>query len=207
MTRAPLQRSFFDRATLEVAEGILGALLVRELPSGRRISGWVTEAEAYVGSEDRACHARHGKTDRNAPMWGPPGRAYVYFTYGMHWMLNAVTEGEGYPAAVLLRGLLPKEGIDEMRQRRQGRADSELTDGPAKLCQALAIDKEFNEVDLCDRGGHLWFEPGIPVPSNVVTRGPRVGLNNVPDPWLSKPWRYQVEETTIADLLRTEGEP
>ena len=206
MTRALLQRSFFDRPTLDVAEDILGALLVRELPSGRRISGWVTEAEAYVGSEDQACHARHGKTGRNAPMWGPPGHAYVYFTYGMHWMLNAVTEREGYPAAVLLRGLLPHEGIDEMRERRQGRADIELTDGPAKLCQALAIDKAFNEVDLCKRDRKLWFESAVKVPSNIVTRGPRVGLNNVPDPWLSKPWRYQVEASTLADLLRTEGE-
>lgn len=206
MSSAPLQRSFFDRPTLEVAEGILGALLVRELPNGRRISGWVVEAEAYIGSEDQACHARHGKTDRNAPMWGPPGHSYVYFTYGMHWLLNAVTEGEGYPAAVLLRGLLPNEGIDEMRQRRRGRPDSELTDGPAKLCQALAIDKELNEVDLCNHGSQLWFESGVQVPSNVVTRGPRVGLNNVPDPWLSKPWRYKVDATIIADLLRSEGE-
>lgn len=206
MPRAILKRSFFARPTLDVAPQILGALLVRELSGGRRLSGWVVEAEAYIGSEDLACHARHGRTPRNAPMWGPPGRSYVYFTYGMHWLLNAVTEREGFPAAVLLRGLLPNQGIEEMRRRRDGRPDAELTDGPAKLCQALAIDDELNDVDLCSQEGALWFEQGLSIPLDLVTRGPRVGLNNVPEPWRSKPWRYQIEPNTVTEMLRTEGE-
>lgn len=206
MPTGHLPRSFFAHPTLEVARALLGTLLVRELPGGRRLSGWVVETEAYIGTEDQACHARHGRTPRNAPMWGPAGRSYVYFTYGMHWLLNAVTEHDGFPAAVLLRGLVPNEGLHEMRRRRNGRPDDELTDGPAKLCQSLAIDGELDDVDLCASDTLLWFQQGVSVPSDLVTRGPRVGLNTVPEPWLSKPWRFQVDHNKMDKLIRSKGE-
>lgn len=186
-----LGRGFFDRPTLEVARDLLGQRLVRLEPDGTRLSGLVVETEAYIGSEDLACHARHGRTRRNEVMWGPPGHAYVYFTYGMHWMLNVVTEREGFPAAVLLRAILPQEGLARMRARRRGRPDTQLTDGPAKLCQALAIDGSLNGLDLCDPEAPLFFETAPPVPDSAVTTGPRVGLNTVPEPWRSLPWRFR----------------
>ncbi|MCJ7513157.1 MAG: DNA-3-methyladenine glycosylase, partial [Anaerolineales bacterium] len=159
---------------------------------GQRTSGWIVEAEAYVGQADQGCHARAGCTARNASMWGPPGHAYVYFTYGMHWMLNVVTEDEGFPAAVLLRAMHPAEGERRMRQRRRRSGPAGLTDGPAKLCQALAIDRRLDSHDLCGRRARLFIERDEIIDGRYVTRGPRVGLDTVPEPWKSKPWRFRV---------------
>src|SRR4030042_3855228 len=116
----PLPISFYNRPTLTVARDLLGARLVRIL-DGVRLTGIITETEAYNGETDLGCHAKSGKTPRNAVMFGRPGHAYIYFTYGMHWMLNAVTEREGFPAAVLLRAIKPLEGIDVISARRHGR--------------------------------------------------------------------------------------
>jgi DNA-3-methyladenine glycosylase len=189
MTTNPLPRTFYNRPTLTVARQLLGARLVRLL-DGRRLSGIITEAEAYVGEEDLACHARSGKTGRNAVMYGPPGHAYVYFTYGVHWMLNAVTEGEGFPAAVLIRAFHPMEGAEIVHARRSG-GD---TAGPAKLTQALGIDRALNGVDLCDTAAGLWIEAGLSIPDDKVISGPRVGLFTVPEPWKSVPWRFRVAD-------------
>jgi DNA-3-methyladenine glycosylase len=196
-----LPRAFYARPTLQVARQLLGQRLVRVERSGRRTSGWIVEAEAYVGQSDLGCHAHVGRTARNATMWGPPGHAYVYFTYGMHWMLNVVTEDEGYPAAVLLRAILPSEGERRMRRRRGARPARALTDGPAKLCQALAVDRRLDGHDLCAPAAVLFFERSQQVPTRNVTRGPRVGLNGVPEPWKGKPWRFQV---TAAGIERME---
>jgi DNA-3-methyladenine glycosylase len=122
-------------------------------------------------------------------MFGEPGHAYVYFTYGNHWMLNVVTEREGFPAAVLIRAIQPIEGVDVMLERRNGRD----TFGPGKLCQAMGITKSENGVDLTGTSGGLWIETGVQVLNSRVTKGPRVGLNNTPEPWLSKPWRFLVK--------------
>lgn len=187
----PLPRSFYDRSTLNVARELLGARLVR-LEDGVRISGVISETEAYVGEEDQGCHARSGLTARTAVMFGSPGYAYIYFTYGMHWMLNAVTEKEGYPAAVLIRAIQPVEGIDVIAKRRGKQPRPRWTDGPAKVTQALGIEKILNGVDLCDTNGGLWIEPGISIPDTSVTISPRVGLYTVPEPWKSKPWRFLV---------------
>ncbi len=186
----PLPRGYFDRPTLGVARDLLGQRLVCTAGGVRR-AGVVLETEAYVGVEDRGCHASVGHTRRNHTMWGPPGRAYVYFTYGMHWLLNAVTEGEGTPAAVLVRAIAPREGVDAMRARRPGRPDRLLADGPAKLCQALGVDGGFDGRDLCAPDAELFFEAGSPVPDGEVVTGPRVGLNRVPEPWKSVPWRFR----------------
>jgi len=191
MEHTPLQRSFYNRDTLQVARDLLGKRLVK-LEDGKRIGGLIIEAEAYRGEEDQGCHAKAGRTPRTAVMYGAPGHAYVYFTYGQHWMLNAVSEAEGFPAAVLIRAILPTEGIQVIASRRGSQPRRLWTDGPAKLCQALAIDRSFNAADLCAPGALLFIEDAEPVSDLAVTTGPRVGFNNVPEPWLSMPWRFRV---------------
>lgn len=187
----PLLRSFYARPTLIVARELLGARLVR-MENGVRISGLIIETEAYIGEADQGCHAKAGRTVRTAVMYGPPGHAYIYFTYGMHWMLNAVTEAEGFPAAVLIRAIHPEEGIEVIAARRGKQQIAKWTDGPAKITQALGIDKALNGVDLCDTASSLWIEPGTSIPDNTVTISPRVGLYTIPEPWKSMPWRLRV---------------
>jgi DNA-3-methyladenine glycosylase len=182
-----LPREFYNRSTLIVAREILGARLVRIL-DGVRLAGTIVEAEAYIGEEDLGCHAKSGKTKRNAAMYGSPGNAYVYFTYGNHWMLNAVTEQDGFPAAVLLRGIEPVEGVEVMLQRRNGRD----TLGPGKLTQALGIDGLLNGVNICTQDSALWIEADSPIADDDIIFGPRVGLYTVPEPWKSMPWRYRI---------------
>ena len=177
-----LPRSFYNRPTLIVARELIGARLVRIL-DGQKLVGLITETEAYIGEEDLGCHAKAGLTARTQVMYGPPGHAYVYFTYGNHWMLNAVTERDGHPAAVLIRAIQPIEGLEVMSARRSGRD----TFGPGKLTQAMGIAKQENGVDLTREDSDLWIEAGVSVPDSAVTISPRVGLNTVPEPWKSKP--------------------
>lgn len=191
MARQP--RSFYTRPTRQLAQSLLGCRLVRRF-QGQRLSGLIVETEAYIGENDQACHARFGRTPRNEVMYGLPGVAYVYFTYGMHWMLNVVSEAEGFPAAVLIRALEPLEGTEIMERHRHTAVARELTSGPARLCQALRIDRAMNGVDLCDPAGDLWIENGRPVAARSIVRGPRVGLFNTPEPWKSKPWRYWLKD-------------
>jgi DNA-3-methyladenine glycosylase len=134
-------------------------------------------------------------------MYGPPGHAYVYFTYGMHWMLNFVAEEQGFPAAVLIRAIWPTEGIERIAARRKGQPRRSWTDGPGKLCQALAIDREMNGHYLCAPDANLYVEVGIHIPDSSVTLSPRVGLNNVPEPWKSIPWRFRVKEGAVTSIL------
>ena len=180
---------------------LLGMRLVRIL-EGRRLSGIITETEAYIHEDDLACHARVGRTRRTAVMYGPPGHAYVYFTYGAHWMLNVVTEVVDCPAAVLIRAILPEAGKEVIYSRRGGKD----TLGPAKLTQALGIDGQLNGIDLCDPDSELRIEKGQPVGEERVITGPRVGLYTVPEPWKSIPWRFLVapgpENTVKGDLPR-----
>jgi DNA-3-methyladenine glycosylase len=187
-----IPQSFYSRDVVTVARELLGMRLVRLL-DGQRVAGIISEAEAYRGEEDQACHARAGRTRRTAGLYAPPGLAYVYFTYGMHWMMNCVCMAEGFPAAVLLRALEPVEGLEIIAANRPGRARPIWCDGPGKLAQALAIDGSFNGADLCHPGGQnlLWLEPGPPVPDSAVISGPRVGLGATPEPWLSMPWRFR----------------
>ncbi len=191
MRSTRLTYGFYNRHTLQVARDLLGKHLVK-IEEGVRIGGLIVEAEAYRGEEDLGCHAKAGRTPRTEVMFGPPGHAYVYFTYGMHWMLNAVCEEEGYPAAVLLRAILPTEGIAVIASRRSSQPRKFWTDGPAKLCQALGIDGSFNSADLCAPKANLFIEEAQTIPDWAVTTGPRVGFNNVPEPWLSIPWRFRV---------------
>lgn len=175
-----------------MARDLVGALLVSQV-EGRAV-GRIVEVEAYPGPDDPASHAweRIGRTDRNDPMFGPPGTAYLHLNYGVHWCLNVVTGREGFPAAVLLRALEPVEGIELMRRRREGRRDSELASGPGRLVRALGIDAGFQRHPL-DRPP-LYLAEGAPVPARAVARGPRVGITRGADLrlrfWIrGSPWR------------------
>jgi DNA-3-methyladenine glycosylase len=179
-------RAFFGRDTVAVARALLGQRLVR-VARGVRLSGLICEAEAYAGPGDRASHA-YRRTPRSAIMYGPPGHAYVYFIYGMYFCLNAVTEADGQPGAVLLRGLLPSEGIERMRELRPGVRDSQLADGPGKLCAALGISRAQNGLDLCT-SDELFLEAGAGVADEAVVVTPRVGVRGDAGA-VSRPWRF-----------------
>lgn len=184
-----------DAGTL--ARRLLGARLVRVLDDGTRLAGIIVEAEAYLGVEDRASHAFAGRrTPRNEAMYGPPGTAYVYFTYGIHWCFNVVCGRAGVPAAVLVRALEPTEGLDAMRTRREAKPrksmlrDTDLCSGPARLCQAMGIDRALNGVDLVE-GPRLFIERGTRFDDADVGVGPRVGIGSA-GAWTKAPLRWAV---------------
>ena len=186
-----LERDFYERPTLEVAKDLIGKVLVHETGAGRT-SGVIVETEAYIGEDDPACHAAPGPTERNAPLYGPPGIAYVYLNYGIHYLVNAVTESEGSPAAVLIRALAPLEGIGLMRRRRargsSRRAaefsEDELCRGPGNLTKALAIDVRQNRKDLTRSA--LRIEIGNLGSTNFnVEWTTRIGITQAAD----RPWR------------------
>ena len=196
-----LVSSFYAQDTVQVARELIGKRLVR-LDGDQRIAGVITETEAYRGEDDLACHCRSGQTPRTIIMYGPPGKAYVYFVYGMHWLLNFVTEKEGYPGAVLIRAIYPEEGLDLIAKRRNGKPKKQWADGPAKLCQALGIDGVFNGVDTCREDACIFIETGTEIPAAVIQKTPRVGLEKVPEPWRSKPWRFVL---TDLNLIHPQG--
>ncbi len=187
-----IPRLLLPRRTDLVARDLLGCLLVRQ-SNGTRLSGRIVEAEAYRGEEDLACHAKAGRTQRTEMMYGPPGFAYVYFTYGMHWMLNVVTEKEGFPAAILIRAVEPIEGIEVMRRLRGMNEISLLCKGPGRLTQAMAIQKAENGLDFCEKTSSLRIEPGIKPKTREIIASPRIGLGRTPEPWLSKLWRFYIK--------------
>jgi DNA-3-methyladenine glycosylase len=187
-----LGREFYARDVLTVARELLGQRLVRVL-GGERLSGRIVEVEAYDGLDDQASHARSGRTERNASMYGPPGHAYVYFIYGMHYCLNAVAEPEGQPAAVLIRALEPLEGMTTMLERRGGRTRVTLTSGPARLCQALAIDRRFDHADLCTAQSLLTIETDEVVPNSSLETSRRVGVRG-DETAVSAPWRFYIRD-------------
>ena len=182
-----LDRKFYKCDTLQVARPLLGKKLVRQI-NGLELAGMIVETEAYCGKADSACHAHRGMTPRNAVMFGEPGHAYVYFTYGMHYMLNLVTEAEGRPCAVLVRAILPLDGILEMKARRK-RKGAELTNGPAKLCQALSIDKSLNGWDLTC-GKELWVEDYKKIPTKSILATHRIGIDYARKEDKDAPWRF-----------------
>jgi DNA-3-methyladenine glycosylase len=192
----PLPAKFYARPTAEVARSLLGHILVSDVGGARRrTAGRIVEVEAYVGPHDPACHAfGHRRTPRTEQLYGAAGTAYVYFTYGMHWCLNAVTEAEDYPAAVLIRALEPVAGLEIMRRRRgRGIADRHLCAGPARLCEALGVTGQLN-------GARLQQGPLRIVRSQShrgrIAKGPRVGITRALDwplrfffqdsPWVSR---------------------
>lgn len=194
-TRLP--PSFYARGTDIVARGLLGQCLVRVL-AGTRLAGFICETEAYGGPDDAASHA-YRRTPRSAIMYGPPGRAYVYFIYGMHHCLNVVTEADDHPGAVLLRAVFPTEGIEVMRELRKHRLDAPdrwLCDGPGKLCQALGITLAENGADLAS-SSELFIEAAPPVAEAEVRVTPRVGVRGGPEA-VARPWRFVWQPTFAA---------
>jgi len=181
----PLALSFFDRAAETVARELLGAHLVSDC-RGARCVGRIVETEAYPGPHDPASHAAAsvGHTARNDPMFGPPGTAYIHLNFGIHWCLNVVVGPEGYPAAVLIRALEPVDGLATIRRRRRGRPDRQLTSGPAKLTQALAIRPSLQRHRLTEPP--LFVAEGEPVPRRALVRATRVGITKGTE----KPWRF-----------------
>jgi DNA-3-methyladenine glycosylase len=168
---------------LLAARELLGQLLVRGEVRLR-----ITEVEAYDGPSDSASHARHGRTARNAPMWGPPGHAYLYFCYGMHWMLNVVTGPEGTPSAVLIRGAEVVAGLDAVLARRKAaKATPGLCAGPGKVAQALGLDRSFDGHDLLAPDG-LELRPGTA--PGLILAGPRLGIGFATDEDQARPWRF-----------------
>ncbi len=179
-----LGRAFFARPTLWVAPRLLGRLLVFEGPAGR-VGGRIVEVEAYVGTDDPACHAAAGRTRRNGSMWGPPGHAYVYFTYGMHHCLNVVTEPDGFPAAVLVRALEPTVGTALLARRQPHLSPALRLSGPGRVCAGLGLDRRHDGLDLTM--GPLWIgrdRRRVPRPG----RSPRVGVRRGREP----AWRFFV---------------
>ncbi|HBQ21845.1 MAG: hypothetical protein A2Z91_05590 [Deltaproteobacteria bacterium GWA2_38_16] len=168
-----LSLDFFKRPTLEICPELLGKFLIRKIGK-KEISGFVTEAEAYVGMDDKACHAARGKTKRNAVMFEPGGIWYVYLCYGMYWMLNIVTEEKDFPAAILIRGIKTVE---------------KHFNGPGKLTTSFQINKGLNGKSATPQSG-LWFEDrGVSLSSKDIKQGKRIGINYAGS-WQHKPWRF-----------------
>jgi DNA-3-methyladenine glycosylase len=175
---------------VQVARALIGKKLVRRI-NGLELTGMIVETEAYCGNVDSACHAHRGITPRNAVMFGEPGHAYVYFTYGMHYMLNLVTEAKGRPCAVLVRAIMPLTGIEEMEARRKKKG-FELTNGPAKLCQALSIDKSLNGWDLTC-GKELWVDDYKKIPAKSIITTPRIGIGYAHTKDRDALWRFLIK--------------
>lgn len=187
-TRTGLPRAFFERSSLEVARDLLGRVLVKVEPDGSRLAARIVETEAYR-EDDPASHSYRGRTARTEVMFGPPGRLYVYFTYGMHWCANVVCGDEGEGVAVLLRALAPLSGVDAMfAARPAARRERDLCSGPAKLCQALGLDGSFDGADLVTADRGVWLgDDGTPPPRHPF-QTTRIGLSAGAE----HPWRWCV---------------
>jgi len=180
-----LSKEFYARETVRVAKNLLGKLLVR-VKGRARMTGRIVEVEAYRGSDDPASHAFHGLTPRNAPMFGEPGHAYIYFTYGNHYCLNITTQKKGTPGAVLIRAIEPLEGISVMKRLRPVVSELALTNGPGKLTKALGIDKSLNQVDMT-KAGPL-FVTNMEEARFQIAQSTRVGIRVGRD----RLWRFYV---------------
>ncbi|HVU60746.1 MAG TPA: DNA-3-methyladenine glycosylase [Mycobacteriales bacterium] len=190
-----LPRRFYDRPVVEVARDLLGCVV-----SAAGVSIRLTEVEAYDGGNDPASHAYRGQTARNAVMFGPPGHAYVYFTYGMHFCMNLVCGPVGTAQAVLLRAGHVVSGVEMARARRPAaRSDRDLARGPARICQALAVDRSLDGVDVTARASTITVSAGTPVPDAAIRVGPRIGISVATD-W---PYRFWVDGDPTVSAFRT----
>jgi DNA-3-methyladenine glycosylase len=205
---ARIGRKFFQTDSVTLAKRVLGQRLVRVLPDGSRLSGLIVETEAYLGLPDRASHAFGlRRTARNEAMYREGGTAYVYFTYGMHFCFNIVCGRVDEPLAVLIRALEPREGLDEMRVRRSGKTgnlpDSGLCSGPAKLCQALEIDRRLNGIDLV-HDERLFLERArrTGLTDNCLLNTPRIGVGYAQE-WALRPLRWLVRDNPHVSRTKT----
>lgn len=186
-----LKGNFFGRETKVVAKELLGKFLVRKTGE-REIAVMINEVEVYDGLRDKASHALRGRTERNSVMFGPPGFWYVYFTYGMHWMLNVVTREKNYPAAILIRGGF-EAGWRKFQEKRGGEGWMAIR-GPAKLTKFLGIDKDLNNLPANKKTG-LWIEDrGIKVKNLKIKKGPRIGVGYAGPVWSKRKWRFWMNE-------------
>jgi DNA-3-methyladenine glycosylase len=188
-----LPREFYDRPVLDVARDLLGTVVVHAGVAVR-----LSEVEAYDGEIDPASHAFRGRTPRNAVMYGPPGHAYVYFTYGMHFCMNLVCGPAGQPSAVLLRAGEVVEGLDEAMLRRPGVRVRDLARGPARLTLTLAVDRSLGGADVTAADEALHVRSGTPVPDERVARGPRVGVSAGAE----TPWRLWIDGDPTVSVYR-----
>lgn len=189
----PLPRTFYDRDTVQVARDLLGCRILRRA-GGRTLTARIVETEAYVGPHDLACHASRGRTPRTEVLFGPPGHAYVYLCYGLHWLFNAVTEREGHGSAVLVRAVEPVSGFPVGTR----------TAGPALLSAALRIDRSSNRHDLT-AGEALWIEaPDAGV--GEIAESPRIGVDYAGE-WARRPWRFYVKASPHVSGRRSRGSP
>lgn len=182
LTARKLNREFYLRPTLDVARDLIGKYLVFKT-GGKVLSARLVEVEAYIGENDPACHAAVGRTDRNDIMYGPGGYSYVYFIYGMYHCLNVVTENEGFPAAVLIRGAEPVEGVEIMLSQFDNKKNNGLTSGPGKLCKAFGLSREHNGLDLV--GDILFIEDRGFRPARIENSS-RIGIKKA----IEKKWRF-----------------
>lgn len=182
-----LGRAAFNRATLQVARDLLGKFIVRSY-RGRKISGMITEVEAYKGPKDAASHAYGGRrTARVEPLYADGGTVYVYFIYGIHWMLNFSTAGKDMPEGVLIRGILADADGEE-----------ELLTGPGRVTKYLKIDKKLDGADVID-STQIWLEDrGVRIPTRSIKRGSRIGVDFAGPFWAVRPWRFWIERGTAA---------
>jgi DNA-3-methyladenine glycosylase len=198
-----LPRSFYFRDTVTVASSLLGCVLWRRLEDGTLLAARIVETEAYLGANDMASHARRGlRSERNASMYLEGGHAYVYFTYGMHWCLNVVTQEEGLAEAVLLRAAEPVRGIEEMHERRpKAKKDTELMNGPAKICMALDVDRRLDGASL--RGASVWLAPrDVVIDHDDIAVSPRIGIDNSGDA-AAWPLRFYLRGNRHVSAYRT----
>jgi DNA-3-methyladenine glycosylase len=190
----PLQKDFYKETPLIVAPGLLGKKLVRNY-RGVLLSGMINETEAYLGYEDSASHAFKGKTNRNAVMFGESGNAYIYLIYGIYHMLNVVTGAPDIPWAVLIRSVVPLNGLDTMKRLR-GRKKN-LTDGPGKMCSAFAIDRKLNGLDLT-RKKRLWIEEYETISDSQIITSPRVGIDYALKEHRTAKWRFSIRASALS---------
>ena len=190
----PLPRAFFDRPTVKVANELLGKFLIRETSNGL-LQTRIVDVEAYVGPEDKACHASKGRTKRTEIMFGAPGFTYVYLIYGMYYCLNLVTEREEYPAAILIRGI-------EVNEETDAGVSSTRIDGPGRVCRFLKIARADNGMDAT-LGKTLWIEDhGLPVSRKQIQALPRIGIDYAGE-WAKKPWRFCLPAPPASSKRRT----
>ena len=197
-----LPRDFYTRSNvLTIARELLGKLLVVPATDGTRVSGYIVEAEAYRGPQDRAAHSYGGRrTKRTETMYKLGGTAYVFFVYGMYNQFNVVTNVADSPHAILIRALEPVEGIELMRRRRHQQPDHNLTNGPGKLCIALGIDRRLDGADLL--GNQVWMEDRAKLPRSQVMTGPRIGIDYAEE-WKDKPWRFWIKDNPYVSRTPT----
>lgn len=196
-----LPRSFYERSTAQVAHDLIGMMLVRTI-GATTVAGVISETEAYGGADDSASHAYRKQTIRNKAMFGSVGHSYVYFIYGNHYCLNIVAKEAGVAAgAVLIRGVIPMQGIDDIKRIRRYCKEHNLTNGPGKIGQAFQVTREHNNIDMTIKGS-LFVTYGISIDKNTIIATPRIGISQAKDTL----WRFVLNQKSVNTYMQAELE-